>query len=36
MINEIMMGLYKMAWFFAPIFGLLIVGGIYEYVTKRD
>ena len=36
MMNEILIGLWKMAWFFGPIFGVLLVGGIYEYVTKRN
>lgn len=31
MLNEIMIGLYKMAWFLAPIFGVLVVGAIYEH-----
>lgn len=30
MINEILMGLWKMAWFIVPIMGGLIVGAIYE------
>lgn len=36
MMNEILTGLWKMLWFFGPIFGVLIVGGIYEYVAKRN
>ncbi len=30
MVNEILMGLYKMAWFIVPIMGALLVGAIYE------
>lgn len=30
MINEIILGLWKMAWFIIPLFGVLIVGAIYE------
>ena len=36
MLNEIIMGLWKMGWFIAPIFGMLIAGGIYEYIKKLD
>lgn len=31
MFNEIVMGLWKMMWFLAPIFGVLVVGAVYEY-----
>lgn len=36
MLMEIALGLWKMGWFIAPLFGMLIVGGIYEHITKRD
>jgi len=34
MMNEILVGLYKMLWFLGPIFGVLLVGAIYE--IKRN
>lgn len=30
MFNEIVLGLWKMSWFIIPLFGMLIVGAIYE------
>jgi len=36
MLNEIMLGLWKMGWFIAPLFGTLIVGGLYEHFKKLD
>lgn len=36
MLNEIIVGLWKMAWFIIPIFGGLVIGGIYEQKTKRN
>lgn len=36
MLNEILMGMWKMGWFFGIIFGVLIAGGIYEHITKRN
>ena len=30
MMNEIVMGLWKMSWFIIPLFGMLLVGWIYE------
>lgn len=30
MFTEIVMGLWKMGWFIVPIFGMLIVGWVYE------
>lgn len=30
MFNEIVLGLLKMGWFIVPLFGMLIVGAIYE------
>lgn len=30
MFTEIVMGLLKMWWLIVPLFGMLIVGGIYE------
>lgn len=36
MMNEILTGLYKMLWFFGPIFGVLLVGAIYEHKAKRN
>lgn len=34
MLNEILIGLYRMLPFFGPIFGVLIVGGVYELIKK--
>lgn len=36
MVSEIILGLWKMIWFIAPIFGVMIVGAIYEQKTKRN
>lgn len=36
MLNEIMLGLWKMGWFIVPLFGMLIVGGLYEHFKKPD
>lgn len=36
MLNEIMLGLWKMGWFIVPLFGTLIVGGLYEHFKKLD
>lgn len=36
MLNEIMLGLWKMGWFIFPLFGMLIVGGLYEHFKKLD
>lgn len=30
MFSEIVLGLWKMGWFIVPLFGVLIVGAIYE------
>jgi len=34
MFNEIITGLIKMSWFLAPIFGVLMVGAVYEYIHR--
>ena len=36
MLNEIIMGLWKMGWFIVPLFGTLIVGGLYEHFKGLD
>lgn len=36
MLNEIILGLWKMGWFIVPLFGTLIVGGLYEHFKKLD
>lgn len=36
MLNEIMLGLWKMGWFIVPLFGTLIAGGLYEHFKKLD
>lgn len=31
MVNEIILGLWKMAWAWIPILGAMIIAGIYEH-----
>ena len=35
MLHEALLGLWKMAWFWGPLFGILIVGGIIEHFQDR-
>lgn len=35
MLNEILLGIYKLLWVIIPFLGVMIAGAVYEYI-KRD
>jgi hypothetical protein len=36
MLHEALLGLWKMAWFWGPMFGILIIGGIIEHFQDKE
>lgn len=36
MLHEALLGLWKMAWFWGPMFGILIIGGIIEHFQNKE